>query len=575
MAWEGSKLKALAPEVVNKLRRKALSASTSKSMQSCVARWAGERMLGKQMGPFEAATLGTAAHAVMEDLMGLEPSARTVARAEQLTVARGRALWPDRPEAPREVREAVAANRDRWIREVFACWLGLFTIENPADVNVYAREMAIEGIVLNGVPTVGYIDRVEYGEVDGRPGLISVDYKSGKVPAAKWLKRSDDHGDQIRVYSAAIEHMTGKKPVGGRLYYTKAGVSREVDISTKAIDKTLSVFKSSWNKHNKYMEEGAFPTKTGPLCGWCPLVNACPAAHQAGLEARIEGLPTAVQLGMPGFGPSAPVSVPVPAAAPEAVPAAVAESPETAAARAASTESAKVFAAHIPVRTTEHVFREEEDLMNQIIEEKPWEPLTGNGELNPNSYGAMAVFGLTTLAVEQLHNAGIPLSKTYVSALAQTLHYVASAGQEEWTGSRSLQDGASTRIRGALRTVIDTLPLPFGQDEDAWTAWTEQAVRRVRSITFVALDLWAPESGARPAEPWHALATAVPAAPAKPAPKARRKPAPAATPAVAVVPEAAPAPVPAPALVAVPAPVPARKPEPVEMFPDDDDVAVA
>ena len=574
MAWEGTKLTALDPEVVDKLRRKALSASTSKSMQSCVARWAGERMLDKQVGPFEAAPLGTAAHAVMEDLMGLEPSARTVERAEQLTVARGRALWPDRPEAPRKVREAVAANRDRWIREVFACWLGLFTIENPADVNVYAREMAIEGIVLNGVPTVGYIDRVEYGQVKGRPGLISVDYKSGKVPAAKWLRRSDDHGDQIRVYTAAIEHMTGEKPVGGRLYYTKAGVSREVDISAKAIDKTLAVFKSSWNKHNKYMDEGSFPTKAGPLCGWCPLVNACPVAHDAGLGPRIEGLPTAVQLGMPGFGPSAPASVPVPAQAPEAVPAAAAESPETAAARAASAESAKAFAAHIPVRNTTSIFREEEEHMKEIVEDKPWEPLTVNGELNPNSYGAMAVFGLTSLAVEQLHAAGIPLSKTYVTALAQTLHHVVSAGQEAWTGAKSLQDGANTRIRGALRTVIETLPLPFGQDEDAWTAWTEQAVRRVRSITFVALDLWTPEAGVRPSEPWNALASAVPAAPAKAAPKARRKPAasvPAAKPApdLTVVPEPVPVAVQQPA----PAPVPVRKPEPVEMFPDDDDAA--
>lgn len=572
MTWEGAKLKALDPQIVEKLRRKALSASTSKSMQSCAARWAGERLLrSDDEDPFEPAPLGTAAHAVMEDLMGLEPSARSVARARQLTTDAAWAMWPDDPNSSPAVRKVVSDNRVKWRDEVFDCWLGLFTIEDPSEVNVYAREMSIEGVVLNGVPTNGFIDRVEFGAVDGEPGLICVDYKSGKVPNPRF---GDDHGDQIRVYTAAVEHKTGRKPVAGRLYYTKHGVMKEVDISRKAIDKTLAVFKSSWNKHNKYMAEGAFPTKTGALCGWCPLVNACPAAKQAGLTARKPGLPTAVQLGFPGFGPPEAA----PAAVPEAVPAPAAEEPETAAARAASVESAKVFAAHIPVRNTTLVFREEEELMPQITEEKPWEPLTIEGELNPNSYGAIAVFGIASLAVEQLHTAGIPLSKTYVTALAQTLHHVVSAGQQAWTGSASLSDGANTRIRGALRSVIETLPLPFGQDEDAWTAWTEQAVRRVRSITFVALDLWTPENGVRPAEPWNALASAVPAAPAKPAPKARRKPAPAAAP-------AAPAPAPAVQAVAVapvqvtpapaPAPVPVRKPEPVEMFPDDDDVLAA
>lgn len=579
VAWDGSKLVATGDEVVSKLRRKALSASTSKSMQSCVARWAGERLMGKTMGPFEPAPLGTAAHAVMEDLMGLEPSARTIERAEELTRARGAALWPDDPNASKAVREAVAANRLRWIDEVFVCWLGLFTIENPQDVNVYAREMVIEGIILNGVPTIGYIDRVEFGNKDGVPGLISVDYKSGKVPNKRY---GDDHGDQLRVYTAAVEHKTGQKPVAARVYYTKHGKSVDVDISPKAIDKTLAVFRSSWNKHNKYMKEGAFPTKTSTLCGWCPLVNACPAAKADGKGPRIDGLPTAVSLGIPTVG------VPAPQPVPEAVPA-DAGHPEISSLETAAAVSAEVFAAHIPVSTYRLPFHEEEDLMPKITEDKSWIKTTVEGEMNPNSFASMAVFGLASLAVEELDRAGIQLNRTNVSALAHTFKHVTTTAQSNWTGSTDLMDGANTRMRGALRTVLQTLPLPFGQDAEAWDAWVRQTVKRVGSIATVALELW--DTDASELKPWESLANvtgtpkaiaapvvaAVPALaavpePAEPAekPKAAPKRAPRASrssAAAAAAPVSEPAPAPALALapepVAEPEPAPAPAPEAV------------
>lgn len=601
VAWDGKKLVITADGVVEtKLRRKALSASTSKSMQGCAAQWAAGKLLGAPMGPFEAAPLGTAAHAVMEDLMGLEPSARTIARAEELTRVRAETMWPDLPSESDSVRQAVTQNRQKWIEEVFACWLGLFTIENPSDVNVYAREMSIEGVVLNGVPTIGYIDRVEYGDFDGTPGLIPVDYKSGKVPKPQY---QGDHKEQIIVYSAAIEFKTGIRPPGGRIYYTKHGVSVPVDTSQKAVDKTLATFRSSWNKHNKYMKEAAFPTKTGPLCGWCDLVNSCPAAAAAGKGPRKEGLPTAVQLGIPTVG--VPPVPPVPPTLPPA-PEEAAQTPENGSLDEALAVSAETFAAHIPCGSDYHQNREEEAFMSQIIEAKPWEPTTDHGDLNPNSFAAGALFGLSSLAVSELNKAGVPLGMKNVSALSHTFKHLVCVAQAKWTGSTNLQHGANTRLRGALYTVLETLPVPFGQDKGGWDDWANQVVRRLGAVVAVSLEMWDTEYPEGGPMPWEALAGVAPAAkpalsivpaeaapaaepeapkPAKTAPKraprasrakaAAAAPAPAAESAPAPVVEPAPvaAPVPvqaaAPAPVAAPAPAPAAAPEPEPVYADD------
>ncbi len=138
-----------------------------------------------------------------------------------------------------------------------------------------------------------------------------------------------------------------------------------------------------------------------------------------------------------------------------------------------------------------------------LVEDKPWESTGVNGELNPNSYAATAAFGLVSLATETLHEGGIPLSASAVDALAGTFVKVVEEVQRNLTGRTSMQDGANTRLRGALRTVITTMPLPFGKDDAAWEKWYTSAVRRVGSIADAALRLF--ENGADE-RPWATLA---------------------------------------------------------------------
>lgn len=186
--------------------------------------------------------------------------------------------------------------------------------------------------------------------------------------------------------------------------------------------------------------------------------------------------------------------------------------------------------------------------MPKITEDKPWE-VYANGELNPASYAATAAFGLTAMAVENLHKAGLAVNGKNVKALASTYLHIVTEAQRSWTGSVSLADSANTRLRGALHTVLATMPQPFGQDVAAWDAWVTAAIRRCQAITSVALYLF---SEPKPEAPWASIEG---------------------------TPNAAEAPAPVRALAAVPDPAPvaapvAKKAKPAADldFPDEDDL---
>ncbi|HEX9087877.1 MAG TPA: PD-(D/E)XK nuclease family protein [Arthrobacter sp.] len=589
LAWDGKTLVVTGDGLVeNKLRRAALSPSTSKSMQSCAARWVGERLLrSEEEDPFAPAPLGTSGHAVLEDLFDVREFAvemRTMRTAASIVERHADKLWADDPNADDAVRAAVRINRYRWIADVRTSYEGLWTIEDPKSINVWGRETQIDGLFLNGVPINGFIDRIQEGTgaITQKYGLIAEDFKTGKVPSKYSLRYGDDHGDQLRIYAAALEAKTGEKAVGATVLYTKFGEKRDVDLSESAMAKTLKTFKLSWDRHNRYMKNAEFPTKVSALCGWCPLVNSCPVAKAEGKEGKIDGLLSATDLGIPSLRPGA-------AAAPEPVPDDSVDSdgnlilfaPDLSKIPAedlALVERASELAAHMNVSGENPKNDSDEEDMPKITEDKVWIE-TADGELNPNSFASIAAIGNASLAVDVLSKAGIELKGSTVKALAFTFLSIVSDAQFHWTGSRSLMDGANTRMRGALRSVIDTLPLPFGQDEAAWDEWASAALRRCKAITSVALSTYHDEA---PERPWAALAgiTATESAETvKAAPKARAK-APAKAVAEAVV--EAPAPVAeVPAVVEAPvaATVTTIKPAPAPAglsdhdFPDEDEDA--
>lgn len=288
--WDKGDLAIVSAEVLGRYNTQYLSASTAKAMDSCPARWAAEKAMPSSENPFGPAELGTSAHTVMEDLFDLAnvpAKDRTPEKAMTILLAHSKVAWPGKD-------EAAFAQRALWISAVHDAYKGLFAIEDPTQVSVYQREMRLDGVEVFGVPFKGFIDRVDHTP----EGLRVVDYKTGKVPQN--ITRFGDHeGDQIRLYVEGVRAKEGVAPATGALYYTRHSKSRTVPLGKPKMNEVAKKFQTSWKVLNASAERAAFATKTSALCGWCVLVNSCPAAQADGKVARVDGAPSKVELGIP------------------------------------------------------------------------------------------------------------------------------------------------------------------------------------------------------------------------------------------------------------------------------------
>lgn len=561
--WDKGDLAITDEEQRNRYRRPNLSPSTSKAMEGCPARWAAEKALPQADNPFGAAELGTSAHSVMEDLFDInqvDPKDRTPETAMLILLKHSKVVWPGKD-------EVTYAKRGQWISAVHDAYKGLFDIEDPKTVAVHSIEMGVGQpggkyeAEIHGVPFIGFIDRVDHTP----DGLRPVDYKSSAK--RRPLKFGDDHGDQVRLYAEVLRQIEGAMPKTAGLYYTRLGQSRIVNIKPAEMRKVLGRFKKSWGALNLYIDKGAFPTKASPLCGWCPLVNSCPTAAANGFGPKVDGVMTKAELGIPilrtfeagdlhaitekraatkrpsadlDFGsamngdpvePTVPSEIDVfdvPPALPEDPadstdgPPAVdepafnvpdvlvgaipfdPENPEP----VAETGSAYAPSAHLEVDLpTTH---QKGNTMNTLlVEDKPWEETIG-GNLNPNSYAATAVWGLASLAYEEISKSDVyeKPTRALIDGLTVTLGYMVDKVQNGLTGISSFQDGTNTRLRGALRSYITANPIPFGKDRAEWDEWVALGIKHINAISLAAIRLFEADlSGSDGAEaPWAVFA---------------------------------------------------------------------
>jgi RecB family exonuclease len=304
---------------------------------------------------------------------------------------------------------------------------------------------------------------------------FSLSHNSGKDKSKVNKHFDDDHGDQIRLYVEALRASTGVKPRGGALLYITHGKKRRVAISDAEIRKTVRGFAQSWTDLRKAVDTQHFATSVSALCGWCPLVDSCPAAIEAGKVDRKGGAPSAAELGIGTLrhdGTLIPFRRPRPDAA---------ELPA---------------AAHLSVEG-EPPEELEQGAHAMSANDRPWKeakPYDGDsvdGHLSLNSYAATAVFGLASLAAEQLSTGGQKVGPAPVKALTALLATVVLEAQEVVTnGTRDFQFGANTRIRGVLRTSLDVIPLPFGGDTEAWTNWAGRTHNLIVAVAGTAIDLF-------------------------------------------------------------------------------------
>jgi putative RecB family exonuclease len=470
----------LSPEALKKVTRKSLSPSTAKSMSGCTASWAIDKLLPRSEDPFGAAELGTAGHRVFELIFALSPEERTTERAMQLVAnlqndTSGGVAIPSDPE-----------QLDMWHNRVSSLVTGLWAIENPRAIDVVGLELKVENVLVAGVPILGYIDRLRLGP----EGTVVGDYKTGaKVPNKRY---GDDHGDQLRTYSEALANTKGyDRPTGAEVLYTQCEQIDVVDMSKSAMEKTLEKFARAWDTHNTLTTAGEFPTKVTALCGWCPAVDVCPAAQREGKVAKKEGMAPGAMLGIGETGTVVSIN---------AKPAKT--KPEKTAPTPVSDESTTTPAQVSDSRGTNPVSGNSRKEVHTMFEPKPWEETNEDGSLNLASYAATGAFGVVELAVDTLHASAARVTSETVLAFSQTLKEIIDAVFERLGNKEtaSLQAGRHARLRGALRTSLETMPPPFGEDTETWSEWVRLSKKRTLNVARTAIALW--ETEAAPIQPW-------------------------------------------------------------------------
>jgi putative RecB family exonuclease len=469
------------------LRRSALSVSTAQNISGCQARFALEKLYQHtgQVPPddlFAPNVIGNLAHEVLETLYRAAPDDRSEQLAEDIsTEVVAQAIRRNHLAAQVSFTELLLA-------EVRDAYRGVFRLEDPSGVHV-ARvpvngeevpglELQLSGVhIAGGVPLIGFVDRAR--AIGGDDSRISIeDYKSGNGKRKREKDRYFSYGDQLRIYALGFRALTGIAAEEARVIYSRHSRSRILDapvtLAPTALDKTAGWFAGAWEAHLGLADTGLYETSDGPLCGWCPFVRICPTARENGREAKA-GQPEGILADLPAL-------------------------PRVIAAGDGPAEPGTP-------RTTSQD-DQEESIMSSTSrlfgkELKVWEDAPDGALPNPNGYAAIGAFGLVGLAVEELHKAGVPLSPSKVTALSETFAVVVCHVQKETAGSTDLAAGANTRMRGALRTALETLPVPFEQDAEAWDAWAEGLARRTKSIAVVAAHLMGGSFGDKP---WRALA---------------------------------------------------------------------
>ena len=240
-----------------------LSPSSASTFRQCPRRWQ-HRYLDKLPDPKGIpALLGTFVHRVLEELMVAAPAERTMDLARTLA----RRLWPEVAEDEdfqALMLDEVSSRGVRW--QAWRLIERYFAMENPAEVAVAEREQRLE-VELGGVPFVGVVDRTEHTDA----GLRVTDYKTGRVPTARYL---DDKLAQVWLYAAALEAVDQRVDEVRLMYLTGASIDRPID--HEAATAAVTEHAATWSAIGAALDAGEFPTRTGPLCGWCPYASSCP-----------------------------------------------------------------------------------------------------------------------------------------------------------------------------------------------------------------------------------------------------------------------------------------------------------
>lgn len=548
LQWSGDgRLLVTSDETAASLNRRAFSVSAGQAIAQCQAKWLASQMVPREDDPLQAAPLGVHAHAALESFYRDVPAAERT--REQLEEHVRRVFLSPEFRADQEKLDPDGRITQELKVRDFA--LGVLDLEDPTQINVIEVERRFKAVPLNTFLNLnGFIDRVERLFTGAGEEVEITDYKTGKYePFNPKFGGRDEKADQIRIYGRGYEKQTGIRPTRGQLLYTGARHRSEVDMSQEATDDSVQWLTDQYQTQQRAVEAREFTTNPGPLCAWCPLVNACPVgqigsakkwqdadkyavqlANGTLTDERRRGwmlrdatsLRKAVtsaagqfspeQLGIDGSRTFKPAPVIPPLMIAELERHEAQEAAEAAAAERARIEVTPVPTpaaqenqtmtmtaapqqgqqAHTPQQTQRQapqgavVPRPEGAPHNEVVNGRGGVPI-----LNLNSWAATGVFGLVALAGESLTKAGVAApTQEQTLALSRVFARMVQRAEAGVTGGTGWSTGANTRIRGLLRSVLEQRPLPVGAGPEAWTAWYQANGPYLMKLAETAMTVW-------------------------------------------------------------------------------------
>lgn len=393
------------------VERLKFSATAQKNMEGCRVKYAASLLLPQPSDKNSPLVFGTLVHSLLEKLMQLPKTKRTKKFVKECALG-------------------LAENDREYAKKIEEAALGLYEIENPKQVEVYATEFLVDKN-LGGVPFIGKIDRIDKTD----EGLVIIDYKTGKMPDLKW---GDAHGEQIQLYASAL----GGNVVGGKLYYLEEHQERIVEIDANKQKQALDKLAQAWQTHKADISNKNAPYSPSTLCGWCPVVNVCPARSRDASE-RFDRAYSIEELGIKQ------------------------ESPETAE----------------TVETVEPVVKEEKMVQqinskNRFADAQPWVALEYP---NGSSYQVRRIFRLVALAEKYVNQEDkiIELAKIFNNLIISTQQIVST--------TNDVNAGIASLLEDTLRETLTFFPPP--EDESQKLLWQQNVQRKMFQTCKIVLEV--------------------------------------------------------------------------------------
>ena len=212
-------------------------------------------------------TKGSLVHRALELLFVNLPDRRTAADARQ---AYDRAvdefrLLPDLVDLHLSDDAEAAFLADGW--SLVESYLAM---EDPAKVRAIGVELWMETAV-GELGLRGIIDRLD---LDDDGGLVIVDYKTGKPPAAG---REERGLGGVHFYSLLCEQVLGRRPAAIRLMYLRSGLTITAYPTAQSVRFVTTRAAAIHAAIEQACATDSFLPKPGGLCATCAFQRWCPA----------------------------------------------------------------------------------------------------------------------------------------------------------------------------------------------------------------------------------------------------------------------------------------------------------